>query len=108
MRRVRGFTVDLDVAPNNVVAWALVYVPEGIPAANLTVNVSAGGIPGSFYTPEQHVICQGIAMNSNGSRTSSRFGRTLASNDQVYLLVKNLGGGDASVCAIIRFAVAFL
>jgi hypothetical protein len=71
MRRVRGLTIDVDLVGAGAVAWALVYLPEGIPASNLTLNVSDGGQPANFYTPERHVICQGIARESVASRTAS-------------------------------------
>jgi hypothetical protein len=32
MRRVRGFTIDVDIVGSGAIAWALVYVSEGIPA----------------------------------------------------------------------------
>jgi hypothetical protein len=108
MRRVRGFTIDVDVVGNGAVAWALVYVPEGIPSTNLTLNVTDGGQPASFYTPEQHVICQGITTVNVASRTFNRFGRSLASNDTVYFLARNLLTTVASVSVVCRFAIAFL
>jgi hypothetical protein len=107
-RRVRGFTIDVDLLTAGAVAWALVYVPEGIPAANLTLNVSDGGQPANFYTLEQHVICQGIAAASVASRTFNGLGGSLASNDTVYILVRNLTENAAEITIICRFAIAFI
>jgi hypothetical protein len=108
MRRVRGFTIDVDIVGSGAIAWALVYVPEGIPAANLTLNVAEGGQPGSFYRPEQHVICQGITTVNVASRTFNRFGRSLASNDTVYFMARNLLPQASSISLVCRFAIAFL
>jgi hypothetical protein len=108
MRRVRGFTVDVDLTSDGAIAWALVYVPEGIPAGNVTLNVSEGGQPASFYTPEQHVICQGVATSAASSRTFNRFGRSLASNDTVYFVARNLMDDVTTLALVCRFAIAFL
>jgi hypothetical protein len=104
VRRVCRFDFSVATLTGDCV-FALVYVPEGIQIANLALNVSTDNVT-SLYVPEQHVILSGVA-SPMVSRFFSYQSRSLASNDQVYLLARSLGEGEVVLSFRCSFAVAF-
>jgi hypothetical protein len=110
MRRGTNFGIDISLEEGPGIALVFVYVPDGIPVANLNINMTQGADPGSMYSLEQHVIMSGIASTPYQARSMSRFGRNLGSNDQIVLLIHPIGTEEepALVLATVRFVVAFV
>ena len=90
---VTKFHVDLGIDPNATVdpnaelIWALVYVPEGYDANNITPSATA-----DIYNPTKNVIMWGTL---NGAYVQdqkySRYSRRLSVGDRIALLVRTVG-----------------
>jgi hypothetical protein len=105
VRRVARF--DLNITTNAApVHFALVYIPEGIDAANAKLVISQWNQTSSLYIPEQHVIMSGVVSSQSPSRYFSYQSRSLASNDQVWLLMRSTQA-NALIAFRCSFVVAF-
>jgi hypothetical protein len=105
VRRVARF--DLNICTNNApVHFALVYIPEGIQLANASLVLSAQNQASSLYIPEQHIILSGVISSLTPSRYVSYQSRSLASGDQIYLLMRQTIA-DTHVGFRCSFVVAF-
>lgn len=73
---------DISSVPSNgSFYWALVYLPEGQTASELSST-------GQLYQPSQFVISSGIVSAEQGKmRISSRLARNLNQGDSIYLLL---------------------
>lgn len=93
---------------NNAFYWALIYLPEGQTANELSSQ-------GQLYQPSQYVINSGIVTTEQGKmRISSRLARNLNQGDSIYLL---LGTNNLSLPAspqanqrfnyLVRYAICY-
>jgi hypothetical protein len=105
VRRVRGFTLKLSVSLP--VIYALVYVPEGINAEGISLNISDPTVATSVYTPEQHIILSGCATTD--MYPVRYFGsRNLSSGDAVYLLTRSVSATEAgAMIYTVTYYIAF-
>jgi hypothetical protein len=76
--------------------YALVYVPEGINAEGISLNISDPSVAASVYTPEQHIILSGCATFD--MYPARYFGsRNSASGDSVHLRTHAVNLKEAGV-----------
>lgn len=95
VRKVKNFTISITTPLytatgvsegtvnqyNNVFYYALIYLPEGITANELSST-------GDLYRPSQNVMKAGIVNSQNGKiRVFSRLARNLNAGDSIYLLI---------------------
>jgi hypothetical protein len=107
LRHAAGFTLDVITANLAIpVYFALVYVPEGITVNGLMLNISQPAAPQSFYVPEQHVLCSGIATAATVVHARSVGSRALSSQDTIYFLARGFGP-DAGVAFRCAFSISF-
>jgi hypothetical protein len=89
-------------------AFALVYVPEGITATDQNINFSTTQNPVSLYVPEQHVLTSGSVTAGSHQRYFVSTGRSLASNDTIWLYARATAGDNAGLLLFrCSFLVAF-
>jgi hypothetical protein len=70
-------------------AFALVYVPEGIKGETQDINFATKGEGiTSIYVPEQHVMASGAVTFGSVQRYFVPSGRSLASNDTIWLYIR--------------------
>ena len=95
MRKVKHFTMSFaDSAGLNILlAYALVYVPEGYDPN--TINYPDKGKAISMYEPNQFVLSSGMIDFSNPYRVKCPLARNLNSGDSVYLVLALPSGWDA-------------
>jgi hypothetical protein len=107
LRHATGFSLDVITANLQIpVYFALVYVPEGITANGLMLNISTPDNPTSFYVPEQHVLCSGIATAATVVHARSVGSRALSSQDTIYFLARGFGP-NAGVAFRCVFSISF-
>lgn len=108
-RKCKNFTLTLSTVPLVPFLFALVFVPEGTQAGNITLP--SNSTPVSLYEPNQNVIMSGIFGGPNGtvSRFKSRLARNLNSGDNIYFIIKPIQDYDqgAPITALLNYAVAF-
>lgn len=95
VRKVKNFTISITTPLftatgvstgtvnqyNNVFYYALIYLPEGVTANELSST-------GDLYQPSQNVMKAGIVNSQNGKiRVFSRLARNLNAGDSIYLLI---------------------
>jgi hypothetical protein len=104
IRRCRGF--DIYVSPQNgTVAWALIYVPQGIDWHGVGIRDTDPDAPASMYQPEQHVIASGLAGQEETLHTFARGSRSLADGDSVIFVVRSEVEVDPA--ALVQFRISF-
>jgi hypothetical protein len=118
VRKLKNPTLRIAMtAPNPQwpILWALVYVPQGFPAAALKLDY--GGVnaePPSLFEPNQNLIMSGV-MPSTGSDEPityrSRLARNLNSGDSIHLLVRAISG-DIDIDSVafvyhLNFAICY-
>lgn len=122
-RKVKNFTlrigiIDARVNTNPVtfldhngirLHWALVYVPQGTNASDLTPGV---GTPTSLYEPNQNVIMSGFITDHQTYTYKTRLARNLNSQDGIVLRVEivNEDGTnteDVSFLAQLNYAISY-
>lgn len=113
-RKVKNF--DISLTSQNLgapVVGALVYVPEGTLASEMTLGTD----PSSLYEPNQNVICQ-FMIPANGetnspqiTRIRSRLARNLDAGDSIVMIFGAIGAisseANALVCSTINYAIKF-
>jgi hypothetical protein len=105
VRRIQDFTLKLSAA--SPLVYALVYVPEGINAEGVSLNISEPSAATSVYTPEQHIILSGVV---SGDMYPARYfgSRNLASGDAVYLLTRAVDAKEAgALIYTVTYYIAF-
>lgn len=99
VRKVKNISLSFTpMAVPYAIAWALVYVPEGVAPSSLRISKAPTGETGtavSMYEPNQNVILAGIVPPSNAATNNSpstirrtRLARNLNSGDQIMLILK--------------------
>jgi hypothetical protein len=104
--------IDLTVGSPTIaaqIAFALVYVPEGIDGSQQNIALATEGATTSLYVPEQHVMTSGTVNNGTVQRYFAPTGRSLASNDTIWLYARahdtdSQGWLDFRVSFMIAFA----
>jgi hypothetical protein len=91
LRKSRGFR--LECACDGHVAFALIYLPEGIAIANAALNFSTTAAATSLYQPEQYILCSGISEPGSPLVLPSSSSRALANGDSIYLIARQLEPG---------------
>ena len=120
-RKVKNFTVSLHTSELFVdgikqeyalLAWALVYVPEGLdPSSIHFFDPNAQGNK-SFYEPNQNVIMAGLLDNRHCIRLKSRLARNLNSGDRIFLCICDPGNGvshsrEHFLSIAVNYAISF-
>lgn len=108
-RKCKNFTLTLSTVPLVPFLFALIFVPEGTQAGDISLPTSS--TPVSLYEPNQNVIMSGIfgGPNATISRFKSRLARNLNSGDNIYLVIKPIQDYEtgAPITALLNYAVAF-
>jgi hypothetical protein len=91
MRRCRNFEINLSLPPGSpdAIAWALIYVPEGIGADQVVLR-PFGTQPGDFnslYEPNQHVITSGVLTAEQPVKSFTPVSRNLNSGDAIWIVM---------------------
>ena len=105
-RKVKHIMVNLTKADGGPTAiyWAIVYVPQGTTAGNLTV----AGTDSSMYEPNQYVMNCGIVDPDAGPiRFTSPLSRNLNEGDHIYLLLYHAGVDSIQCFGTVRYAITF-
>jgi hypothetical protein len=90
------------------IAFALVYVPEGIVGGSGQINLSTANAATSLYVPEQHVLTSGSVVGGTMQRYIVPVGRSLASMDSIWLYARSYNNGSqGSLMIRASFLVAF-
>jgi hypothetical protein len=90
------------------IAFALVYVPEGITPTDQALNFSTNTNPVSLYTPEQHIIMTGTVTSGAHQRYYATGGRSLASMDTIWLFARAAATDNGGLIVFrCSFLVAF-
>jgi hypothetical protein len=108
LRKARGFR--LECACDGHIAFALIYLPEGIAIANAVLNFSTTAAATSLYQPEQHILCSGISEPGSPVVLSSSQTRALANGDSIYLIARQMEPGlttDLSLFWRCSFFISF-
>jgi hypothetical protein len=91
MRKAKNFDIYImhgaADATDPPILWALLYIPEGVSTAGITLNAGDGTVYTSLYEPNQHIIVSGIADQTGITRAFSPLARNLNSGDQVILVL---------------------
>lgn len=105
MRKAKNFTLSINVEWDQIMFFALVYVPEGTRPSELNIggveNNDDPNFPylttASIYEPNQNVILTGIvpANQSNRITYSTRMARNLNSGDSIFLVFRTLNQAAA-------------
>ena len=106
MRKVKHLTVSLATEQDQgAFYWALVYVPQGTTAGNLSVNRVTGTT--GMYEPNQFVMnCGCIDPAAGPIRFTSPVSRNLNDGDSIYLCVRNTNNSAAvTYNAVVRYAI---
>jgi hypothetical protein len=91
-----------------LLAFALVYVPEGITVNDQNLAFSTANNPVSLYTPEQHILTTGTVTSGAHQRYYVPGGRSLASMDTIWLFAKAAGNDNTGLIVFrCSFLVAF-
>ena len=95
---------------NSSFYWALIYLPEGQTANDLSSS-------NQLYTPSQFVISSGIVSNEQGKmRITSRLARNLNQGDAIYLLIgtnsdllpsSDLAANTRRFNYLVRYAICY-
>ena len=107
IRKVKNFSIELgqvDTQPDQVVCWALVYVPAGYQPNRIPQNPPADTI----YNPTNHVIMSGIFDTTDPVTTGRRFSRLsrlLREGDGVALVFQSLKETQVHIRVQIQFAI---
>lgn len=102
VRKIKNFTFSASVT--EVVAFALVFVPEGTNSSPLALGVNQIV---SAYEPNQNVIMKGILIPSQPQNFFSRLARNLNSGDTIVLLLDNATNNDTNVFVSLSYAISF-
>lgn len=114
MRKAKNFTLSMQYTPFTApVAFALVYVPEGLDPQEL--NRAAWSdeqtSPVSLYEPNQNVIMQGLLpVECNGRMEfKTRLARNLNSGDSIFLLLRGIADitTSPSFSCQLNFAICY-
>lgn len=113
MRKAKNFTLRMLTSTNIPIAWALVYVPEGMDVGQMAIGTPSN--PSSLYEPSQNVIMSGYCFGTGTSPTSNiisrtRLARNLNSGDRIYLTIMNIGGVDvenAALSAQLNYVITY-
>lgn len=101
-----------DTKEKGMIAWALVYVPEGTNPADFTWGSNAG--IASFYEPSQNVIMSGYATSDQPVVAKTRLARNLNSGDTIGLIIMDMNYAvvagealDTAVSFMVNYAICF-
>jgi hypothetical protein len=100
--------IDLALATPSAAAqfvFALVYVPEGINGGEQQLLLATTEAQTSLYVPEQHVLTSGTVTAGTVQRYFVPTGRSLASNDTIWLYAR---AHDADCTGVLDFRVSFI
>lgn len=86
------------------VAWALIFLPEGINPS--TLNFGNQGTPLSLYEPNQNVIASGVCDSNQTYRFKTRLSRNLNAGDTIIFVMRDLQSPDANEEVITMAAVS--
>lgn len=112
VRKAKNISISLatpqSALTNAPFYWALVYLPEGQSARELSST-------GQLYQPSQYVISSGIVSNEQGKmRISSRLARNLNQGDSIYLLIgtnsaflSNVTDASYRFNYLVRYAICY-
>lgn len=100
MRKIKHITISASSLSTVSLPfyWAIVYVPEGYTANNLSVT-------DSLYEPNQYVMASGINDPDAGPiRIRSRLSRNLNSGDSIVLIIGTQNGTQRLSC-LVSYAI---
>lgn len=115
LRKVKNltFTIHLDTQAFTkpfLVAWAIVFVPQGQSAGNILMGSSDQKVS-SIYEPNQNVIMSSFMDPNRVSRYRTRLARNLNSGDSIQLVVQTRSyetSSDSIFCDfMLNYAICY-